>query len=49
MPIRRWTIDPRLREFRHIVYGELPEFVPFDSEEGEELMSSLADGTVVPE
>ena len=23
-----------MREFRHIVYGELPEFVPFDSEEG---------------
>ena len=36
-----WTVDPRLREFRHIVYGELPEFVPFDSEEGDELLRSL--------
>jgi len=32
---KEWTVDPRLREFRHIVYGELLEFVPFDSEEGE--------------
>lgn len=33
-----WTVDPRLQEFRHIVYGEMLEFVPFDSEQGEELM-----------
>lgn len=38
---KEWTVDPRLREFRHIVYGELPELVPFDSEEGEELMQAL--------
>ena len=28
------TVDPRLQGFRHVVYGELPEFVPFESEEG---------------
>ena len=32
-----WTVDERLREFRHLVFGEMPEFVPFDSVEGESL------------
>jgi hypothetical protein len=39
---KAWTIDPRLREFRHLVFGEMPEFVPFDSERGEELMEAIA-------
>jgi len=33
-----WTVDERLGEFRHIVLGEIPEFVPFDSQLGTELM-----------
>jgi hypothetical protein len=33
---------PRLGEFRHIMYGELPEFVPFESEESEELLHAYA-------
>jgi len=36
-----WTVDDRLGEFRHIVFGEVPEFVPFDSEEGEELLEAF--------
>lgn len=34
-------MDSRLHEFRHIVYGEMPEFVPFTSEQGEELLRVL--------
>jgi hypothetical protein len=33
---KAWTVDPRLHEFRHITYGEPPEFVPFESEQGKE-------------
>lgn len=33
-----WTIDKRLKEFRFMVYGRIPEFVPFDSEKGLRLM-----------
>ena len=36
-----WTVDVRLREFRHVVYGEMPEFVPFDSPKGKELLVAL--------
>jgi hypothetical protein len=36
-----WTVDPRLREFRFLEYGKLPEFVPFDSERGAELLRAL--------
>jgi hypothetical protein len=32
-----------LREFRHIVFGEMPEFVPFDSEKGEELLTAIVE------
>jgi hypothetical protein len=35
-----WTIDERFREFRFIVYGERPEFVPFDNKEGLELIEA---------
>jgi len=38
---KTWTVDPRLREFRHLVFGEMPEFVPFESEEGRELMEAM--------
>jgi len=33
-----WTVDPRLREIRHLVLGETPEFVPFESRRGRELL-----------
>ena len=36
-----YTVDERLREFRRIVYGELPEFIPFDSPRGQELLAEL--------
>jgi len=36
-----YTIDRRLREFRRIVLGEMPEFVPFDSEKGKELVAEM--------
>lgn len=33
-----WTVDERLREFRHVVYGKMPEFVSYDSVAGQELL-----------
>ena len=36
-----WTVDPRLQEFRYMVYGQMPEFVPFDSERGAELLRAM--------
>ena len=36
-----WTADERLQEFRHIVFGEMPEFVPFGSEKGILLLKAL--------
>ncbi|HEV2120611.1 MAG TPA: hypothetical protein VGS11_10995 [Candidatus Bathyarchaeia archaeon] len=42
-----WTIDFRLREFRFIVFGRLPEFVPFDSEEGQRMLRALQERLVV--
>lgn len=38
-----WTVDERLGEFRHIVYGEIPEFVPFDSDLGLRLLRAYED------
>jgi len=35
---REWTVDERLKEFRFIVHGKVPEFVPFNCEKGEEFM-----------
>ncbi|MDA4128666.1 MAG: hypothetical protein OK422_04350 [Thaumarchaeota archaeon] len=37
-----WTADFRLREFRFIVFGEMPEFIPFESDLGIELLRALA-------
>jgi len=31
---KEWTVDERLQEFRFVVFGKMPEFVPFDSEKG---------------
>ena len=36
-----YTIDYRIREFRRFIYGELPEFIPFDSDRGKELLSEM--------
>jgi hypothetical protein len=38
---RKYVIDERLREFRFMQYGKLPEFVPFDSPKGREMMKHL--------
>lgn len=32
-----YTVDMRLSEFRRLVYGETPEFIPFDSPKGRRL------------
>ncbi|NMC36234.1 hypothetical protein GYA49_04265 [Candidatus Beckwithbacteria bacterium] len=34
-----YTVDFRLKEFRHIVYGKPMEFIPFGSDKGEKLMN----------
>jgi len=39
-----YTVDYRLREFRFIEYGKMPEFIPFDSELGIELLSAIGEG-----
>ena len=39
-----YIIDYRLREFRFIEYGKMPEFIPFDSELGIKLLSIAGEG-----
>jgi len=34
-----YTVDYRLKEFRFIEYGEMPEFIPFNSEFGTKLLN----------
>lgn len=36
-----YTIDQRLKEFRHIKYGEKMEFIPFDSTKGQKILRKL--------
>jgi hypothetical protein len=36
-----YTVDMRLREFRKANFGEKIEFIPFDSQEGKELLGRL--------
>lgn len=36
-----YIVDERLREFRVMNYGEMPEFIPFDSPKGQELLSDM--------
>jgi hypothetical protein len=36
-----YTVDVRSKEFRKIILGKLPEFIPFESEEGEKLLSEF--------
>lgn len=45
-----YTVDERLREFRKIHFGELPEFISFDSKRGRTLLKKLqAQGFTTPE
>ncbi|MGD0318071.1 MAG: hypothetical protein ABSB56_00015 [Nitrososphaerales archaeon] len=36
-----YTVDRRLREFRRMVFAEMPEFIPFQSEKGRELTAEM--------
>jgi hypothetical protein len=38
---KKYVVDERLREFRFMEFGKLPEFVPFDSPKGREIMKHL--------
>jgi len=38
------TVDYRLREFRFIEYGKMPEFISFDSKLGIKLLSIAGKG-----
>jgi hypothetical protein len=37
-----WTVDGRLGEFRHVVFGEMLEFVPFDNERGLVMLNAMS-------
>lgn len=39
-----YTVDYRLREFRFIEFGKMPEFIPFDSELGIRLLRISGEG-----
>ena len=39
-----YTVDYRLREFRFIEYGKMPEFIPFNSELGIKLLNINGEG-----
>jgi len=39
-----YTVDYRLKELRFIEYGKMPEFIPFDSKLGIELLSITGEG-----
>jgi hypothetical protein len=39
--VRGYTFDARLREFRLMALGQTPEFVPFDSPKGQELLAAM--------
>ncbi len=34
-----YTVDIRLREFRRLDYGKEPEFIDFDTEQGDQLLA----------
>ncbi|MDG6973000.1 MAG: hypothetical protein JRN13_06670 [Nitrososphaerota archaeon] len=38
-----WAVDEKLGEFRHIVFGEMPEFVAFGRPQGFELLKALSE------
>jgi hypothetical protein len=37
-----YTIDVRLKEFRRAVYGQILEFIPFDSPHGSQILDEMA-------
>ena len=39
-----YTVDPRLREFRRLTLGQMPEFIPFDSQKGQRLLTQYYGG-----
>ncbi len=48
-----YTFDTRLKEFRKMELGKLPEFIPFGSTEGRKLLEEMRkggekDGPVLP-
>lgn len=36
-----YTVDMRLKEFRKMEYGKVPEFISFDSKKGQRLMKEM--------
>jgi hypothetical protein len=36
-----YSIDPRLKEFRYIRYGDKMEFIPFSSRKGKRMINRL--------
>ena len=36
-----YTIDIRLKQFRKVPLNELPEFIEFDSKEGQQLLAEM--------
>ena len=38
---KNYTIDPRLKEFRFVKYGEKMEFIPFDSIKGQKILKKI--------
>ncbi len=42
LPIYKgYSVDFRLKEFRKVIFGKLPEFVPFESEKGGKLVTEF--------
>lgn len=44
-----YTIDYRCKEFRKINWGELPEWIPFDSDKGDRLLCELIKKDLIPQ
>jgi len=38
---RGYTVDRQLCEFRKLVYGQVPEFVPVESAKGQRLLQAM--------
>jgi hypothetical protein len=45
---RGYIIDKRLREFRKIEFGRMPEFIPFESPQGQNILMDMAKGRGIP-
>ena len=45
-----YTVDVRLGQFRKVIYGQRPEFIPFESKQGRKLLKALSrKGYTTPE